>query len=130
MPRRIAIIMRYSCSSSTKKCFSASPFLLCLSLFPIGSPIVKFLLKLDQKANSASAQYLIMASHYAVIKAVLIGVAAHHSSPLTAPQAIRIIQSCARTLEHCMPYPEKLRGLLAARSITDARDAAVLTGEF
>jgi hypothetical protein len=98
--------------------------------FPFGLPAINRLLKLDQAANPMSAQYMLMASYYAITKVIMIGLAANYKSAFAVEHVIHVIQSCSRTFEHCTSYPEKVRQILEGRCITNASGMTALTGDY
>jgi lysine-N-methylase len=99
------------------------------TMFPVGSPIIHRLLAPLGEVNPMAAQFQLMLAHYAVIRAVLIGLAAWHKSAFTTKHAIETIQACARTLEHCMSYPPEAIRILRERGIQELNGALILAAE-
>ena len=87
------------------------------TMFPVGSPIIHRLLGPAEAATPA-AQFQLMLAHYAVIRAVLIGLTACHKAAFSTKLAIESIQACSRTLEHCMTYPPEVSRILQGRGLT------------
>ncbi len=107
-------------------------YLACYSyktMFPVGSPLIHRLLGRAGAVNPLPAQFQLMVAHYAVIRAVLIGLAAWHKSAFSTKLAIETIQACSRTLEHCMTYPQEVIRILQERGMTRPSDALLLAGE-
>jgi lysine-N-methylase len=99
------------------------------TMFPVGSPIIHRLLGPTGAVNPMASQFQLMLAHYAVIRAVLIGLTAWHKSAFSTKLAIEAIQACSRTLEHCMTYPPEVKRILQERRIASLNDALVIAIE-
>lgn len=62
--------------------------------------------------KSVYDNYVMMIIHYAMIKMILIGMAAYHKENLTLDHVIKLIQSFSRTVEHNTAYLKKIIKLL------------------
>jgi len=99
-------------------------------MFPFGSSATNQLLGLDRIDNPIVAQYILMATHYAITRAVMIGLAGKYKSEFGVDHVIRCVQSCARMLEHCTSYPARVLELLSSKGITNTAGMAILTQDF
>ena len=97
------------------------------TMFPFGLPPVNKLLNLPNPQGTPVAQYMLMASYFAISKAVMIGLAAKHKSEFSANHVVRSIHSISRTLEHCASYPKHLLEILASKGIRNSCGMAILT---
>ncbi len=59
------------------------------TMFPFGSPAVNKILDLEKSTNRIVGQYLLMASYFVVVRAVLIGLAAQHRSEFSTGRVLR-----------------------------------------
>jgi lysine-N-methylase len=96
------------------------------SLFPLGPQESTQNLGLPQVVNSISRQYMLMASYYAIIKAVLIGMAGFHQTEFGADHVVRLVQSCAKTFEHSVAFPARAFEILADHGIENCAGMAML----
>jgi lysine-N-methylase len=97
------------------------------NLFPFGSPALNAALPEEYRQNLFTAHYLLMTSYFAVAQSLTVGLAARYGSDFGPDHAIRCIQSCSRTLEHCTSYPSRVFQILAAGGIKSAAGMSVLT---
>jgi lysine-N-methylase len=97
------------------------------TLFPFGLKALNAFLPEEHRRDTFTTQYLLMASHFALVQGFLIGMAAGHGSDLKPEQAIRCLQVCARTLEHCTTYPSFMLQVLRAYDIERAVGMSILT---
>ncbi len=72
------------------------------------------------------AQYMMMAVHYAITRAVLIGMAGFHKSSFGVDHVIRAVQSCTKTFEHSVTFPGLAMEILASKRMTTAASLCVL----
>ena len=97
------------------------------TMFPLGLPPVNKLLNLPNPAGTPVAQYMLIASYFAISKAVMIGLAAKHKGDFSTAHVVRSIHSISRTLEHCASYPRRVLEILASKGIRNSSGMAVLT---
>jgi lysine-N-methylase len=109
--------------------FEASPFILenylinyiFQNLFPYGrSGSADFI------PQSIFAEYLQMATQFAWINALLIGVAGHHKEALAAEHIVKAIQSFTRAVEH---YPSVLKSIndyISSRDLNSLQGMAIM----
>ena len=87
------------------------------TLFPFGSPALNSALPDEYRQNLFTTHYLLIASYFAVAQSLMIGLAAKYGPDFGPDHAVRCIQSCSRTLEHCTSYPSRVLQILAANNI-------------
>jgi lysine-N-methylase len=96
------------------------------SLFPLGPQESTQNLGVPQVVNSIGRQYMLMAVYYAIIKTVLIGMAAFHKTEFSAAHVIKLVQSCAKTFEHSVAFPARAFEILSNHGIEDCVGMAML----
>jgi lysine-N-methylase len=100
------------------------------TLFPFGLPASNRRLRHDRVRSPVVpqyvAQYMMMIVHYAVTRAVLIGMAGFHKSAFGVDHVVRAIQSCTKALEHSVSYPGLAIGILAEKAMTTPASLCVL----
>jgi lysine-N-methylase len=96
------------------------------TLFPLGPQESTHKLSLFRKNCSIATQYILMALHYAAVKAVLIGMSAYHKSDFGTNHLIKLIQSYAKSFEHSTAYPPRAVEILAEKGMKNAASMAVL----
>lgn len=96
------------------------------TLFPFGSQSLNRGLNLERR-RAITGQYILMTTYYAIVKAMLIGVAGHLGSAFDPAAAVRTIQICSKTFEHSISYPKRILEMLREKGITDSAGMAVLT---
>jgi lysine-N-methylase len=72
-------------------------------------------------------QYMQMASNFAIIRALMIGLAACYGSDFGDGRAIQIIQGSSKALDHCTTYPPQVLQILADKGITNCAGMSILT---
>ena len=97
------------------------------TLFPFGKSAVSASPSSNSNHGTFATNYLLMASHFAIAQAMIVAVAAAQGSAFHPNHAIRCIQSCARTLEHCTSYPGQVLNILAAKGISSPAGISLLT---
>jgi lysine-N-methylase len=100
------------------------------TLFPFGLPESNRRLRHDRVPSlivaQYAAQYMMMVVHYAVTRAMLIGMAGFHKSNFGVDHVIRAIQSCAKTFEHSVTFPGLAMEILANKRMTTPASLWVL----
>lgn len=96
------------------------------TLFPLGPQETGRQLSADQAASSIREQCQMMLIHFAIIQALLIGLAGLHKSGLNAAHAIRVIQSYTKAFEHSLSFPARARQIVAAAGVHDCVSLALL----
>ena len=96
------------------------------SLFPFGSESVNRKLAEYRFAHSVSRQYQLMVANFVVIETLLAGMAAFYGSRLGVPEALKLIQSAAKTFEHSLSYPGKALDLLVGKGLADCASMSML----
>jgi len=96
------------------------------TLFPLGPQESTQKLSLHRKDSSISVQYMLMVLHFAVMKALLIGMSGYHKAGLTTDHVIKLIQSYTKTFEHSTAFPPRAIEILKNRGIHNAVTMAVL----
>ena len=96
------------------------------TLFPFGAPGVTQKLGLDEFGKPAFTQYALMASNYAIIHAVSVGMAGFHKAAFDADLMLKVIQSCTKTFEHSLTHPGRVLAILASKGVRGPGDIAVM----
>jgi lysine-N-methylase len=96
------------------------------TLFPFGPQESTQKLSIYRRDSSIPAQYILMAVHYAILKAILIGMSAYHKSDLSTGHLIKLIQSYAKAFEHSTAFPALADGILAGKGMKNAASMAML----
>jgi lysine-N-methylase len=91
---------------------------LARKLFPYGQR--------DSMENAVRQEYLLLVTHYATIRTLLVGMAAFHGAGFGAGQVVKLVQAYAKAFLHSTAYPEKALQILAGNGITTAEQALVL----
>ena len=97
------------------------------TLFPFGTQAVNDSADGEGCGGTFTRQYMLVASYFAIIRTMMIGLAARHGSGFGVEHAIRCIQGSARTLEHCTSYPSQILHILSCKGINNAAGMSVLT---
>jgi lysine-N-methylase len=87
------------------------------TLFPVGTPESNQRLLDTRVSSPAAAQYMLLVAHFAIVKGLLIGMAAFYQSALDTGHVVKLIQSCAKTFEHSVPYPASALNILTSSSL-------------
>jgi lysine-N-methylase len=87
------------------------------TLFPLGTPESNQRLRDAGVSSPAAAQYALLVAHFAIVKGLLIGMAAFHQSALDTGHVVKLIQSCSKTFEHSITYPGRVVEILASSSL-------------
>jgi len=72
------------------------------------------------------AHYMMMVVHYAITRAMLIGMAGCHKSAFGVDHVIRAVQSCTKTFEHSVTFPGLAMEILANKTMTTPASLRVL----
>jgi lysine-N-methylase len=96
------------------------------ALFPFGSQSLNRALNLEPP-RAIMGQYILMASYFAILKAMLIGAAGYHGAAFSLDVIVRTVQICSKTFEHSVIYPKRILEILASKGITNSAGMAVLT---
>ncbi len=99
------------------------------NLFPFGHRETESLIQIDYAAGSVQRQYLLLAAHYATVRALLIGMAAYHGAAFGTEHVIKLVQSYAKAFLHSGSFPGKVFETLASHGIDCASKATVLFQE-
>jgi lysine-N-methylase len=95
-------------------------------LFPFGPQETSQNLSVEKVINTIGKQYMLMALNYAIIKSVLIGVAAFQKTNFGADHVIKTVQSCAKTFEHSVAFPARALEILSAHGMQNGVSMAML----
>jgi len=99
-------------------------------LFPFGPQGTTHNSGLRDVLNTFTKQYLWMAVNYAIVTAVLTGLAAFHKTEFGAAHVLRGIQACVKTFEHSVAFPARALEILAEHDIKTSLRMAVLLREI
>jgi len=95
-------------------------------LFPFGPQETSQNLSAEKVVNTISKQYMLMAVNYAVVKAVLIGLAGFEKAEFGVPHVIKGVQSCAKTFEHSVAFPACALKILGEHGLQTCVSMAIL----
>jgi len=87
------------------------------TVFPFGSHAVKQQMGLHAVENPIITQYVLLVSYYAIVKAILVGLAAYYKSDFGTVHVLQAVQACSKTFEHSVSFPTQLLGILANHAI-------------
>ena len=96
------------------------------ALFPFGSKGFSRALKMDSP-RAITSQYMLLTSYFAIMKALLIGVAAHQGASFDLAAVVRTVQICSKTFEHSVAFPKRVLEILATCGVTSPAGMSVLT---
>jgi lysine-N-methylase len=100
------------------------------TLLPFGPPVNNRRLRIARDPSpvvaQCVAQYMMMMAHYAITRAILIGMAGFHKSAFGVDHVIRAVQSCTKTFEHSVTYPGLAMEILASKMMTTPASLWVL----
>lgn len=96
------------------------------TLFPLGPQASKRDLSVHPIAHSVGDQCLVMMVHYAIIQALLIGMAASNKEQFGTAHAIKVIQSFTKAFEHSPSFPERALKILAEKRMKSCAGLAIL----
>jgi lysine-N-methylase len=99
------------------------------TLFPYGHREIDDKLRIDYVENAVRRQYLLLATHYATVRTLLIGIAAFHGARFGTEQVVKLVQAHSKAFQHSTAYPEKALQVLAANGIKTVDQAVVLSQE-
>jgi lysine-N-methylase len=104
------------------------------TVFPYGHREIGQRIGIDYIENSVRRQYLLLAVHYAVVRAVLIGMSAFHGAEsgraaFGTEHAIKLVQSYAKAFLHSSSYPVNALRILSNQGIHLASEAVALFQE-
>lgn len=96
------------------------------TLFPYGRKQPDLTLTLDSDGERMKNAYLLLTLHYAIIRTVLIGMAALHGDNLTVEHVLKLVQSCTKGFQHSNSFSELMLQFLAQHAENPMRDVALL----
>ncbi len=77
-------------------------------------------------SNSICAQYMLMITHYSIIKTVCIGMAACHKSAFGLEHVIKVIQASTKAFQHSTVFPMRAVEYLRGKGMNHALSVAAL----
>ncbi len=98
----------------------------CKNLFPFGTKAVTQKLGLNDSTNPAFLQYMLMASHFAVVHTIAVGMAGFHKEAFNTDLLLKIIQTSTKTFEHSITHPRRVLEILASKHIQCPADLPVI----
>lgn len=96
------------------------------TLFPFGVAESNQRLRNNRVPSLMATRYMLMAAYYAIAQGLLVGSAAFHKEEFSADHALKAIQSCTKTFEHSLTYPERAIAMLAEKHMTTPASLCVL----
>jgi lysine-N-methylase len=75
---------------------------------------------------SARSEHVMMCAHAAMVQTMAIGIAARHREDFNEMHLVNLVQSLARTLEHCRAAIEGVQDLIAAKGLMGQQGIALL----
>jgi len=100
------------------------------NLFPLGRLEVNRKWGLDRIDNAIAIQCMLMMSHYAIIRTVLIGMASFHQSAFGMDHVIKAIQSGTKAFQHSSSYPANAIEILTRNGLKNGASMAVLVQDL
>jgi lysine-N-methylase len=91
------------------------------NLFPFGKDLF-----FPQAVPAPASAYSRLATHYALIKTILIGVAGFHKETFTTEIAVEAVESVYRYFEHNITFLDNAHELLVKRQLNNARGLTML----
>jgi lysine-N-methylase len=70
------------------------------TLFPYGRRQPDTKISIDRSGEWMKDSYLLLATHYAILRTLLIGMAALHGDSLNIKHALKLAQSCSKAFQH------------------------------
>ncbi len=95
-------------------------------LFPFGPQETSQNLSAEKVVNTIGKQYMLMAVNYAVVKAILIGLAGFEQAEFGVVHVIKGVQSCAKTFEHSVAFPASALKILGEHGLQTCVSMAIL----
>jgi lysine-N-methylase len=95
-------------------------------LFPFGPQETSQNLSVEKVINTIGKQYMLMATNYALIRTMLIGIAGFSKTQFGAAHVIKVVQSCAKTFEHSVAFPARALDILSEHGMQNCVSMALL----
>lgn len=99
------------------------------SWFPWGRRLPDQKLTLDRSGASIRNAWLLMATHYGVIRTLLIGMSAAYEGGLTDEYAVKLVQSCTKVFQHSGSVAASMLDFLARQPGDPFRNAIALMAD-
>lgn len=96
------------------------------ALFPFGPQQSSHQVSYRLSERSIREHCMLLIAYFAIIKTVLIGMAAFHTTAFGAGHVVKLIQSFSRAFEHSLKYPNQVNEILASKGMTSAASLGVL----
>lgn len=101
----------------------------CKTLFPFGTKTLAEKLNLTDTAAPASRRFHLLASYYAIIHTVAVGMAGFRKAAFNPGHLRKVVQSCIKAFEHSVTHPCRVLEILVSKGISDPASCAVLLNE-
>jgi lysine-N-methylase len=98
-----------------------------LNLFPFGIPAGTQRLRGGSGPLPLARQYMFLIACYAITRTLLIGMSAFHKSALDSSHLVKLVQSCTKTFEHSLTFPQRVIEILTGKSMTTPSSLCTLT---
>jgi len=95
-------------------------------LFPCGPQETSQNLSVEKVINTIGKQYMLMATNYALIRTMLIGIAGFSKTQFGTAHVIKVVQSCAKTFEHSVAFPARALDILSEHGMQNCVSMALL----
>lgn len=99
------------------------------TLFPYGRKQPDQKLAIETSPARQREAYVLLAAHYAIVRTVLVGMAALHRHGLSFEHAVKAVQSTTKAFQHSGAFTDTVLRLFAARPEGPMRAAAMLVME-
>jgi lysine-N-methylase len=96
------------------------------TLFPYGRRLPDQRLTIDTSGEAMRDAFLLLACHYAIIRTVLIGMAALHERSLDVSHAVKLVQSCTKAFQHSSSVAATMLQVLSRQFGDPVRGAIVV----
>jgi lysine-N-methylase len=85
------------------------------TMFPFGWKQPDQKMGLDLRRGTVRDAYLLMATHYAIVKTVFVGMAGLHRDNLSLDHAVKLVQSATKVFQHSAAFTGVVLAFFAAR---------------
>jgi lysine-N-methylase len=96
------------------------------TMFPFGHKRPDQTWSIDYVENGVRMNYILLIVHYAIIKAVLTGMAGFYRSAFGAGHIVTLVQAATKVFQHSAAYPSTVMEILAAKGMDNPQGMALL----
>jgi len=96
------------------------------TLFPLGPQKCAYQKRMYMVSKSIFSTYMLLVFHFAMLKNLLTGMAGYYGAEFSADQALILMQSFARNIEHNLPYQQRILQFFSDNGMMNLACAAML----